>query len=112
MAGPDPIKARFFQRASDSAWLARVDTQSPLTVAEAELHCAAEYGFPVRAVEVTIPYAAFEALVAQRKIGSVAPPPHPIPPPSRREVLLAKLKASQPLTAPETAEALILALET
>lgn len=74
MAQPDPIRARFFQRAGDGAWLARVDTQSPLSSAEAEMHCAAEYGFPVRAVEVTLPYIAFEELAAQRRIGAVQPP--------------------------------------
>ena len=73
-------KGRFFQRVSDGAWLARVDTQSPLSTAEAELHCAAEYGVPVRCVESDLPEADFDALRAQRRVGAVAPPRQPPPP--------------------------------
>lgn len=80
MARPDPIKARFFQRVSDGAWLLRLDTQSPLSTAEAELHCASEYGFPVKAVDVALPYAQFEILTAQRRVGAVSPPVQPPPP--------------------------------
>ena len=74
------MRTRFFQRVSDSQWLARVDTESPLMPVEAELYCAAEYGFPVRAIDTEITPAAFEALRAQRMVGAVIPPVQPPPP--------------------------------
>lgn len=77
MSRPDPIRARFFQRVSDGAWLARVDTQSPVPMAECEAHCAAEYGFPVRCVETTMPTADFDALYAQRRPKMILPPARP-----------------------------------
>lgn len=73
----DPIKARFFQRVSDGVWLQRLDTQSLLSSAEAEMHGAAEYGFPVRTVDVILPYAQFETLAAQRRVRAVSPPAQP-----------------------------------
>ena len=89
MAPPEIVKARFFQRASDGAWLARLDTQSPLITAEAELHCAAEYGFPVRAVEVGLESAAFDLLKAQRMVNAVRPPAQPPAPLTPEQVAFA-----------------------
>lgn len=91
MAQPTVIRGRFFQRVSDSTWLGRVDTQSPLSIAEAELHCAAEYGFPVRVVEVNLPAADWDTLVAQRTVGAVKPPPQP--PTKEQLVEQARVKA-------------------
>ena len=71
---------RFFQRTSDSAWLARMDKESPLSTAEAVLHCAAEYGIPVRAVEAILSEVDFDALRALRLVGAIFPPPQPPPP--------------------------------
>ena len=71
------MKARFFQRVSDGAWLVRIDTESPLSPAEAELHCASEYGAPVRAVEVELEPVAFDLLKAQRMVNAVLPPAQP-----------------------------------
>lgn len=89
MSRPDPIRGRFFQRVSDGAWLARVDTQSPLSTAEAEQRCTAEYGFPVRAVEVTIATADFDSLAAQRRVGAVMPPARPAPAPTTEQAAFA-----------------------
>ena len=89
------MKARFFQRMSDSAWLARVDTGSSLTPAEAVLHCAAEYGVPVRAVEADLPEADFDALRAQRQAGAVSPPAQPPPPLTADEQAWAGMTADQ-----------------
>ena len=83
MAPPNLIKARFFQRISDGAWTARIDTSGPnpsMTVAQAEAHCAAEYGFPVRCVEAELAPADFETLKTQRRLGAVMPPAKPAPP--------------------------------
>ena len=73
-------KGRFFQRVSDGKWLARVDTGSSLSTAEAVLHCAAEYGVPVKAVEADLPEADFAVLKAQRQAGAIIPPAQPPPP--------------------------------
>ena len=75
------MNARFFQRVSDNAWLRRVDTESLLSLAEAGLHCAAEYNFPVLAVdELNITQADFDTLRAQRMAGAVMPPVQAPPP--------------------------------
>ena len=68
------VRARFFQRASDNVWLLRVDTESPLTLTDAELHCSAEYGFPVLVTEETLTDVALEAIKVTRRIGAVSPP--------------------------------------
>ena len=84
MAPPAIIKARFFQRISDSAWTARVDTSGPnpsMTIAEAEAHAATEYGFPVRCVEADYPdLVQFDMVRAQRMLNAVKPPAQPPPP--------------------------------
>ena len=80
MTRPTVVSGRFFQRLSDRAWLARVDTQSGLSTAEAEQHCAAEYGFSVRAIETDLPAADFDAFVATHKVAAVRPPVPPPPP--------------------------------
>ena len=84
MSAPAVIKARFFQRISDSAWTARVDTSGPtpsMTIAEAEVHCAAEYGFPIRCVEADYPDPVqYEMVRAQRMLNAAKPPPQPAPP--------------------------------
>ena len=75
------MNARFFRRVSDNAWLGRVDTESPLSPAEGQLHCAAEYGFPVVAVdELNITQAVFDTLRAQRMMNAIRPPVQPPPP--------------------------------
>ena len=82
MAPPKIVRARFFQRISDSVWTARVDTQSPMTIAEAEAHCAGEYGFSVRCVEADYPDPVqFEMVRAQRMMNAIKPPPQPAPAP-------------------------------
>ena len=85
MAPPAILKARFFQRVSDNAWLARLDTSGPnpsMTVAEAAAHCAAEYGFAVRCVEADYPDPVqYEMVRAQRMMNTVKPPPQPAPAP-------------------------------
>ena len=77
MARPAIIKGRFFKRISDGMWTHRVDTQSPMTLAEAEAHCSAEFGFPVSVVAVELPAADFDVLVAQRMVGAILPPVQP-----------------------------------
>ena len=81
MASPAIIKARFFQRISDNAWIARIDTSGPnpsMTIAQAEGHCAAEYAFPVRCVEADYPDPVqYEMVRAQRMMNAVMPPPRP-----------------------------------
>jgi hypothetical protein len=83
---PEFPRAYFYARASDGVPLLRVDTQSPMTVAEAETHCGAEYGFPVTCTEVSDVHADdFEAFKIRRLAQALASPPGPTPEPTARE---------------------------
>ena len=98
MAGPAIINGRFFQRIIDAAWLQRVDTQTSLSVAEVELHCAAEYGFPVRAVAESLPAAQWDSLVALRMMWAIAPPMQPPPPLTPEQVAWAAATLAEKVT--------------
>lgn len=70
---------------------------SPMTVAQAEAHCAAEYGFRVRCVEVELAPADFETLKTQRMAGAVMPPAQPAPPLTPEQVAYAAATAADKL---------------
>lgn len=101
MAPPKIVRARFFQRISDSAWIARLDTSGPnpgMTLAQAEAHCAAEYGFAVRCIEEDYPDPVqFEMVRAQRMMNTVKPPPQPTPPLTPEQVAFVAATAAEKL---------------
>ena len=80
MSVPAFPKGYFYNRASDDAPLLRVDTGSPLSVADAQANCAAQYGYAVTCEEITnVAAADFDAYVATRLSGAIAPPALSIP---------------------------------
>ena len=82
---------RTFTRTSDGARLARIDTNSPMTIAEAEAHAEAEYGFPVTVTEAELD--AGELVTARGESAAGATPR--AQPPTQLETRLAAVAADR-----------------
>lgn len=78
MAAPEFPRTRFYYRKSDGRWLLMMDTESPMTIGEAERIQSANYGFDVGIVEVkNLPYAQVMDILRPARHWGGAPPSPP-----------------------------------
>ena len=90
---PETFRARFFRQVSNGAWTRRIDisNSSPsMTIAQAEAHCAVEYGFLVECVEAEMTLVLFETTKSERMVNAIHPPVRPPPPLTAAEIAQAK----------------------